>query len=173
MFRFKSLIIAFLAGLLVNVAQIAIAEDVPVLLDLAEDPCLGMVAPPSALDSVIGSVDPVVKLLTQGSIAVMLVLAAVTWLRGYFPNRFDPPGGATEQSRRDTMTAAGVIGLVLGLLTIAPAIPVFGVVLEGWRLLIARLLGGFLVATSAAFGRDWYTRSKGISEERKKEGVIG
>lgn len=173
MFRVKLTAIAFLIGLTVNMLTVAVAEDIPVLLAPGEDPCADVIAFPSALDSVIGGLDPVVKLLTQGSIAVMLVLAVVTWLRGYFPARFDPPGGATEQSRRDTMTAAGVIGLILGLLTIAPPIPVFGVVLEGWRLILARLLGGFVVATSAAFGRDWYTRSKGIKEERKKEGVPG
>jgi hypothetical protein len=136
----------------------------------ADDPCA--VPPPadSALSGLLSGFDPLVQLLTQGAIASALIIAGLLWLRRAFPSRLAPEP-ATEASRLWNLGIALGGGLLLGVATVAPAIPIPGREPVGAVLWVGRVLGGFLAATAAVFGRDFITRGRGVLEEaaeRKK-----
>jgi len=134
------------------------------------DPC-GAAVEPSAVEGVVahvlGKVDPLFDLTASGVIASALIIAALLWLRSAFASKFAPEP-STETSRLWNLGAALTIGLGLGALSIAPAIPIPGRVLEGGTLVAARLFGGFIAATCAVFGRDFFVRSKGMVIEKKE-----
>lgn len=133
-------------------------------------PCPAEPAPGSVdgvVSHVLGKVDPLVDLTASGVIASALIIAALLWLRSAFASRFAPEP-STETSRLWNLGAALAIGLGLGLVSVAPAIPIPGRVLEGGTLIAARLFGGFIAATAAVFGRDFFVRSKGMVSEKKE-----
>lgn len=177
--------IAFLVGVLM--AKAVLGDDLaPVPLPPSEavpeaayppavsgegpDPC-PVAAEASAVDGVVshvlGKVDPLFDLTASGVIASALIIAALLWLRSAFSTKFAPEP-STETSRLWNLGAALTIGLGLGALSIAPAIPIPGRVLEGGTLVAARLFGGFIAATCAVFGRDFFTRSRGMVLEKQE-----
>lgn len=121
-----------------------------------------------AVAQLISGADPLVAFFASGFLSSVIIIAALMWLRKAFASKFDPPGGATEASRLWNMGVAMALGLLLGISTIAPAIPIPGRELVGWTLITARLFGGFLCATAALFGRDFYKRGSGALEERRE-----
>lgn len=178
--------IVFLAGMLL--AKAVIGQEAPPLVPLPSaapvpeaayppalagdgpEPC-PVVAESSAVDGVVshvlGKVDPLFDLTASGVIASALIIAALLWLRSAFASKFAPEP-STETSRLWNLGAALLVGLVLGALSIAPAIPIPGRTLEGGTLVVARMFGGFIAATVAVFGRDFFTRSVGMALEKKE-----
>lgn len=128
----------------------------------AVDPTVGGV-----VAKLVGGVDPLVSFVGSGLVASAIILAFLVWARAAFPAKL-APSVPTDHSRWLNMTIAGVLGLLLGLATVAPAIPIPGARLVGIVLIVARMLGGFMAATAAVFGRDWYARSNGALVERKE-----
>jgi hypothetical protein len=133
------------------------------------DPCAAPAAlppPDGVMSGLLSGLDPFVALLAQGSIAAGLIVGAMLWLRKAFPARFAPEP-ATEHARFLNMGTALLIGLLFGLVSVAPPIPIPGHASIGFFLVVGQVLGGFLVATAAVFGRDFLVRGQGVIDERK------
>jgi hypothetical protein len=133
----------------------------------APDPCAGPASlPPGVMSALLAGFDPLVQLLAQGVIASTLIFAALLWLRTALPTRLAPEP-ATESSRLWNLSLALLFGLLLGVATVAPAIPIPGTALTPAVVWVGRLLGGFLAATAAVFGRETIVRGQGVLAERK------
>lgn len=121
-----------------------------------------------AIADLISGADPLVQFLAGGAVSSAIVIAAVLWVRRLFPGTF-APDPATERSRTLNLALALGVGLLLGLTGVAPAVPIPGRELVGGVLVVARLVGGFMVATAAVFGRDFFVRGQGAFGEAREE----
>lgn len=115
-----------------------------------------------------GKIDPLANLIASGTIASILIIAALLWARKAFPSRLAPEP-STETSRLWNLGLAMGLGLVLGLIGVAPGLPIGGSTLgPDATAMIGRVLGGFIAATVAVFGRDFFTRSRGMLDEKRE-----
>lgn len=132
------------------------------------DPCANVVVDGAegVAAHLLGKIDPLFDLTASGVVASALIIGVLLWLRSAFPARLAPEP-STETSRLWNLGLALITGQVLGLLTIAPAIPIPGRTLDGGTLILARMFGGFVVSTVAVFGRDFFTRSCGMFAEAR------
>lgn len=142
---------------------LALAVSALPTLAFAQEPC----APVPFPDGVIGGLEPVAPLLAQGAAASALIVAALLWMRRLFPARLAPEP-STETSRLWNLGLVLALGLLLGAAGVAPAVPLGGHFLEGGALWLARLLGGFVAATAAVFGRDFVVRGQGALDEARE-----
>lgn len=152
--------------------SVALGDEVypPAIVGEGPDPCPVQVAPDvfgGIAAKVAGKVDPVVDLVVSGGVAVALIIGMMAWVRLGFPESLAPEP-ATQSSRLKNIRIALLFGVILGLVQVAPAVPLANASPDGWMIWLARALGGFMASTSATFGRDIYIRSKGAAAERKE-----
>lgn len=120
-----------------------------------------------AVAGLISGADPLVQFLASGTFSTALVMGVVLWSRRFFPRTLAPEP-STDRSRMLNLIVALSAGLVLGVTGFAPAVPIPGRELVGGVLIVARLLGGFMVATAAVFGRDFFVRGQGALDEARE-----
>ena len=98
-----------------------------------------------------GVIDPWFALAAQFVGPSMAVFGVVLVARLTYPPWFDPTP-RTERAKLLCMAVALLAGAVLGLVNVAPAV--------GQPGLAGRLVGGFLCACLATFGRDFFVRAR-------------
>lgn len=108
-----------------------------------------------------GALDPWFALAAQFVAPSVAIFGAVLVARLAHPPWFDPEPN-TDRAKLLCMSVALAAGVVLGLVGVAPAV--------GQPGLAGRLVGGFICACVAAFGRDFFVRAKdGFANPRPPE----